>query len=486
MKNELYRSVSWLGSNGRTYLTHSSTRFLLLGIAAMFAAFLSFQALAPAPTFAQDGDGFTAEKPLDVESGGECAADPAINDGEVFYETTVFDSLTPTEVIATISGCTKDPDAADTFNSAASAMAEILTGEDDDHALFELKPVSPEQETALDTKVATNLHLKAGSELTADVEYNVSVKLSQDQVDGTAFDSQNQTYPTKTVEVTVHLKINVEVSLMANPNWNPGFTQVPQDGSRSARLADAFITGGGIELTYTVVSSRTVVARVRIIGTTARVDGISGGQADITVTATARNETAATQTFTVRVREGYVPPQDTATPAPTPTPAPDATAIPPTATPTNTPVPATATATATPRPTNTPVPSATPTVVPTIAPPAPPTDTPTIDDEGGIGAGALIVGLIILVLLGLGAFLLLRRRGGGGPAGGPDDGMDPDDMLDDGGGMDDDGEDTDMEDADDMEEEPAEDDGDGDEDMDGDEEDGDADGDEEEEEEERQ
>ena len=375
MKNELYRSVSWLGSNGRTYLTHSSTRFLLLGIAAMFAAFLSFQALAPAPTFAQDGDGSTADSRLVIEPGGECAADPV--SGMVYYETTVFDSLTPAEVIATISGCGDTQE--NSFNAAAPGIAAILDTGDGvgaDHALFELMDVSAAQETALGTEVATNLHLKAGSELTADVEYNVSVKLSQVQKDGNAT-LQNGDFPNKTVEVTVHLKINVEVSLMANPNWNPGFTQVPQDGSRSARLADAFITGGGIELTYTVVSSRTVAARVRIIGTTARVDGISGGQADITVTATAPNGTAATQTFTVRVREGYVPPQDTATPAPTPTPAPDATAIPPTATPTNTPVPATATATATPRPTNTPVPSATPTVVPTIAPPAPPTDTPT-------------------------------------------------------------------------------------------------------------
>ena len=100
----------------------------------------------------------------------------------------------------------------------------------------------------------------------------------------------------------------------SNPNWSPGFTQVPSDGSRSASLRDAFVTAGDTELSYTVESSRTVIARARIIGTTARVDGISGGQADITVTATTPNGASATQTFTVRVREGLVEP--TPTPAP--------------------------------------------------------------------------------------------------------------------------------------------------------------------------
>ena len=99
----------------------------------------------------------------------------------------------------------------------------------------------------------------------------------------------------------------------SNPNWRPGFTQVPADGSRTARLSGAFTTAGDTELTYTVESSRTVVARVRIIGTTARVDGISGGQAEITVTATAPNGASATQTFTVRVRED-LPPEPTETP----------------------------------------------------------------------------------------------------------------------------------------------------------------------------
>lgn len=48
MKNELYRSVSWLGSSTRTHLTHSATRYLILGIAAIFAAFLMVQAVTPA------------------------------------------------------------------------------------------------------------------------------------------------------------------------------------------------------------------------------------------------------------------------------------------------------------------------------------------------------------------------------------------------------------------------------------------------------
>ena len=480
MKSELYRSVSWLGSNGRTYLTHSGGRYLLLGIAAIFAAFLSLQALAPAPTFAQEeGDGSSAESRLVIESGGECSANPDKNNGLAYYETTVFDSTTPDDVIVTIRGCGTTPD--NSFRADAPATtAAFLTGDMDgaDHALFELKDVSAAQETALGTEVARNLHLKAGSELVADQVYNVSVKLSQVQetLDGLVSGS-------KTVMVTVHLKINIKVSLAANPNWRPGFTQVPADGSRTARLSDAFTTGGNIELTYTVESSRTVIARARIIGTTARVDGISGGQAEITVTATAPNGSTATQTFPVRVREDLQP-------DPTPTPAPPtATPLPPVVTdtptpptPTATPVPPTATATATPRPTDTPEPSATPTVIPTIAPPAPPTDTPTGPEPPGLSIAPFIVGLIILALLGVGAFLLLRRRGGGeSPEGGPDDGMgSDDDMLDD-GGMDDDDADMDMEeDAADQDE--AEEDGDGDGEDGDDDEEGDADGDEEEEE----
>ena len=477
MKSELYRSVSWLGSNGRTYLTHSGGRYLLLGIAAIFAAFLSLQALAPAPTFAQDADGSSATSRLVIESGGECAANPNNNDGIAYYETTVLDSAAPADIIATISGCGPTPD--NSFNSGASATAAILTGETDgaDHALFELMEISAAQETELNSKVARNLHLKAGSELVADQVYNVSVKLSQIQET-----LVNGNTDTKTVMVTVHLKINVEVSLAANPNWRPGFTQVPADGSRSARLRDAFTTGGNIELAYTVESSRTVIARTRIIGTTARVDGISGGQADITVTATAPNGSTATQTFTVRVREDLQP-DPTATPAPpTPTQLPMVVDDTPTPTPTATPVPATATptptATAVPP---TPTPTATPTQlpIPATAPPTVP-PTPPGPGPGGFDPVPFIVGLIILALLGGGAFILLRRRGGGGPEGGPDDGMgSDDDMLDD-GGMDDDDADMDMdmeEDAADQDE--AEEDGDGDDDGD----DGDGDGDDEGEEE---
>ena len=475
MKNELYRSVSWLGSNGRTYLTHSGGRYLLLGIAAIFAAFLSIQALAPAPTFAQDGDGSSADSRLVIESGGECAANPAENGGIAYYETTVFDSTTPDDIIATISGCGPTPD--DSFRADASATAAILTGDMDgtDHALFALMDVSAAQETELGTEVATNLHLKADTELVADQVYNVSVKLSQVQQ---TLSAGTPTPGTTTIEVTVHLKINVEVSLAANPNWRPGFTQVPADGSRSASLRDAFTTGGNIELAYTVESSRTVIARTRIIGKTARVDGISGGQADITVTATAPNGSTATQTFTVRVREDLQP-DPTATPAPpTATPLPPVVEIPPTPTPTATPVPATATptptATAVPP---TPTPTATPTQlpIPATAPPTVP-PTPPGPGPGDFDPVPFIVGLIILALLGGGAFILLRRRGGGGPEGGPDDGMGSDDDMLDNGGMDDDDADMDM----DMEEDAADqDEADGDGDDDGDDGDGDDDGEEE-------
>ena len=127
------------------------------------------------------------------------------------------------------------------------------------------------------------------------------------------------TAPTNTPIASTNSGTQTAPTVAANPNWRPGFTQVPADGSRTASLRDAFTTAGDTELTYTVESSRTVIARARIIGTTARVDGISGGQAEITVTATAPNGASATQTFTVRVREDLQP-EPTATPtSPTPT-----------------------------------------------------------------------------------------------------------------------------------------------------------------------
>ena len=127
------------------------------------------------------------------------------------------------------------------------------------------------------------------------------------------------TAPTNTPIASTNSGTQTAPTVAANPNWRPGFTQVPADGSRTASLRDAFTTAGDTELTYTVESSRTVIARARIIGTTARIDGISGGQAEITVTATAPNGALATQTFTVRVREDLQP-EPTATPtSPTPT-----------------------------------------------------------------------------------------------------------------------------------------------------------------------
>ena len=114
-----------------------------------------------------------------VESGTECAANPDVNGGVAYYETTVFDSITPADVIATISGCGITED--NSFNSGVLAAAEILPPVDSGDDLFELMEISAAQETALNTKVATNLHLKAGSELIADQVYNVVVMLSQVQ-----------------------------------------------------------------------------------------------------------------------------------------------------------------------------------------------------------------------------------------------------------------------------------------------------------------
>lgn len=176
-----------------------------------------------------------------------------------------------------------------------------------------------------------------------------------------------------------------------------------------------------VEGATSVDVDRPGIVRATIQGSNVRLVGLAEGRATVTVT---RDGNMGDYTITVRV-SGDPPAEPTATPLPptaTPTPAPTVGPEPPTPTPTATPRPVpTNTPTPEPEPTATPEPE--PTAVPptaTSAPP-PPTATPEPEDEGGIGIGAIIGGLVVLALLGIGAYFLLRRRGeeNGGPDSGP-------------------------------------------------------------------
>ena len=160
------------------------------------------------------------------------------------------------------------------------------------------------------------------------------------------------------------------------------------------------------------------IVRATIQGSNVRLVGLAEGRATVTGMLDGGGN------YTITVRVSGQPPVDTPTPEPTatlvPTAEPEPTATPtprPTATPrpvpTNTPTPE-------PEPTATPEPE--PTAVPPTATSAPPPPTATPEpEEGGIGIGAIIGGLVVLVLLGIGAYFLLRRRGdeNGGPDMGP-------------------------------------------------------------------
>ena len=251
------------------------------------------------------------------------------------------------------------------------------------------------------------------------------------------------------------------------------------DQTRTVDLEGKFTVVEGSEFTYSARANRPGIVAINVSGSNLRLTGIGEGATDITVTATATNVLvpSVTASFTASFRitvSGQPQVEPTATQIP-PTPVPP-TPIPPTATPTAvppTPTPPIPTNTPTPTPEPpTPTPTATPEPVPPTAEPVPPTATPE-PEEGGLGIGAVIVGLIILVLLGVGAYFLLRRRGGDGgapPYGGPtmDDDMNGDDNgddlddTDDGGDEEDADDDGDEEDADDDgDEEDADDDGDG-------------------------
>ena len=204
---------------------------------------------------------------------------------------------------------------------------------------------------------------------------------------------------------------NIEIT---TPESLPDISLSVDGPAKLVSLGDAFEAPGGVTLSYSVDVERPNIVGAIVQGSNMRLVAQAEGTTDVTVTASATRlgfTVSASQTFTVRV-SGQ-------TPADTPVPPPP-TATPPPATATATPPPATATATPPPPvPTNTPTPEPEPTatleptaVPPTATPePPPPTATPEPDDEGGIGIGAIIGGLVVLALLGLGAFFLLRRRG---------------------------------------------------------------------------
>ncbi|MYD36435.1 MAG: hypothetical protein F4X20_05410 [Dehalococcoidia bacterium] len=213
-------------------------------------------------------------------------------------------------------------------------------------------------------------------------------------------------------------------------------TLTPAAAQENVNLAVDQVRLVPVEGTPTSVDvERPGIVRATIQGSNVRLVGLAAGRTDVTV-----KNAAGMDIATITVRVSGQPPADTPTPVPptaTPTPPPPtatATPRPPTPTPTppvptNTPTPEPEPDPPTPTPTNTPA--------PTTPPPPTPTPTPEPEDEGGIGIGAIIGGLIVLVLLGIGAYFLLRRRGE--ENGGPDMGPPMDDNGGDNGAADDGG-----------------------------------------------
>lgn len=435
MKNELYRSVSWLGSTTRTHLTHSATRYIILGIAAIFAAFLMVQASAgtPSPVGAQNGT--PSPTPTACE-GGECT----IETGEANYTVSVLDNLDKGDTVATLTASAGT--GADKFASSPAVTFEIKTEGDDaddddfgaDHALFMVEALATPANTKHDLK------LKTDTVLQVDRTYEVTVKLTQGATTATA-----------TIEIT------------ANPNLTKKGTQptialAAGGAPRNLNVANLFTTTNDVDITYSASFSRRNVVRQSpnpVNGSNLRLAGVGEGLTDVTVTAKPDRGASATQKFQVRVfasavvepTETPIPPTATPTPAPataTPTPVPP-TPTPPPPVPTNTPTP-------TPEP---PTPTATPPAPTATTPPAPPTATPPPEEPGdGIGIIGIIIGLIVLAALGAGAYFLLSRRGQGdeGPEGGPtmaDLGGDDDDNGDMNGDDDDGGDEEDAADDDD-------------------------------------
>ncbi len=203
---------------------------------------------------------------------------------------------------------------------------------------------------------------------------------------------------------------NIEIT---TPRNLPDISLSLDGPTQHVSLGGAFDAPAGVTLEYSVEVARPNIVRAIIQGSDVRLQALAEGRTDVTVTASATRlgfTVSASQTFTVRVA-GQEPTAEPTPVPPTATPPPVAT-VPPTATPepTATPPPPVPTNTPTPEPEPTATPEPTP--VPPTATSAPSTATPPPDDEGdGIGIGAIIGGLVVLALLGLGAFFLLRRRG---------------------------------------------------------------------------
>ena len=201
--------------------------------------------------------------------------------------------------------------------------------------------------------------------------------------------------------------------IIPNAGWSASVPPLDQGTTRFVSLAEAFIIAEGVAApTYTVTSNPTRIVGGLMTGMMLRVSALEVGRTLVTVTARS-GEHSAWQTFWVRVNPRYAGPVQWATPIPTATPRAEATASP---TPTATPRPVATATPPLPEPTATPEPEPTATATPEPTPtpsaaPADPTATPVVEN-GGAGIGAFLIGLFILFLLGIGAYLLLRRRMG--------------------------------------------------------------------------
>ncbi len=409
--------------------------FIIVGLAAVLAAILSIQALTAAPASAQgtqiiieDIAETTATLRLDNHASAvwsysankgphtSCVSARTGDMNPPAKLTGLTPGVTYTYSVFVSEGCAgiiEDPVTFTTYKLTAFEIGDKtaklgITGAATDWSYRETAPGSTTCTTVFNNDRTTLTGLSAAT------DYNYSWWLGKGCTDSTLSSVSFTTSGVPAAPTPVDVPPS---SLTANSDWSPN---VPyrQEGSSAfflENIDDGFIVEpAGAKATYEVASAQSNVASVMLMGaTTLRVRPVGEGRTTITVTATAVIDGVLhtdTQMFTVRVAPSDV--------EPTPEPTPEATAIPaPTATPTATPRPTatppppvpTNTPTPMPEPTATPTPMPEPTATATATPPPPPTATP--EPEGGIGAGAIIGGLVILAILGAGAYLIMRRRG---------------------------------------------------------------------------
>ncbi len=434
MKNRSdHRGLPRGSGRGRFALSRPGGRYAIFWLIAVLAAFLSIQALGAAPTEAQ-------QDPVVVEDITETTATLRITDQPNIFEWWYAADKGPDTACTTIRTGFTNPAAHLTGLTPGTTYTYTIYAHSDCGPINDIITFTTYRLTAFDieettatlgiTSTATDWSYRqtapgAGScttvynadrapltDLTPGYDYTFSWWLGTN-CDGTALSSVSFSLPALPSPGPVDVPVS---SITANSDWNPRVGTLEVGGLRFVDNIDQGFTvePAGAKATYDAVSARPAIAEVRLQGATRlRIIARSEGNTTITVTASGVIDGVlhtAKQTLRITVIPVFEPtatptPEATAIPRPTATPTatPRPTATPPPPVPTNTPTP-------TPEPTATPEPTNTPTPAPTATPPPPPTATPEPGD-GVLGAGAIVGGLVVLALLGAGAYLIMRRRG---------------------------------------------------------------------------